>query len=98
MAKFRTGIIQNISGPMGGITFVNSRYGFVMHMKSIPINRVTESRSLSESRLVNTTRLWTNVIPPQHEGWQEFAKGFTRTDKSGNVVPCKAIDIFKIIA
>ena len=97
MAKFKSGILGNISGSMGAAEFVNSRYGQVLRSKTIPIKRNTVPGDFTKSKFRDVNKLWGKITIAQHKGWLEFAKSFTRIDKAGNEVPCRAIDVFKSV-
>jgi hypothetical protein len=97
MAKFKTGIISNISGSTGGTSFSSSRYGNVMRLKPQPINTWSEIKQNAISKNVNVARLWAKCTPAQVEAWTEFAKDFKRIDRSKTEVACRPVDIFRKI-
>ena len=97
MAKARSGIFDKISGSIGGNQFRQTRYGTVIGLNTIPVNRRTSPKQTSNARFSNTSRLWAQVKPSQVEAWNKLADTVIKTDKLGNTYSMRNIDLFKHI-
>ena len=74
MAKFKTGILPNISGSMGGTSFSSTPYGNVMRLKPQPINTWSKIKQNAIGKNVSVAKIWAKCTPAQIEAWTEFAK------------------------
>jgi hypothetical protein len=95
MAKARSGIFNKISGSMDGTHFRQTRYGIVMALNGVPVNRKTSPKLTSTTRFSNASRLWAKVKPADVVAWNRLADTFIKTDKLGNSFPMRGLDLFR---
>lgn len=95
MTKFKPGIVTNLSGTMGGTSFVNNPYTPHLRLKTNPINRWSPAKETSKVHQSKVTRLWGSLTPKQVCGWKQLAAQLTRVNSAGAVVKVRANDLFK---
>jgi hypothetical protein len=97
MAKARSGIFDKVSGTMGGTQIRQTRYGTVLGKRSVPVNRKTSPKQISNARFGDASRLWAEVIPSEVETWNKLADTLITNDKLGNTYSIRGVDLFKKI-
>ena len=95
MAIFRpSSIVGNISGAIGGVTFVvGSRSAIVRHR---PYRSPNHSPSLlaQQSAFANTTRSWVSLTEEQRQAWRALAANTPATNRLGQTSPQSGFVLF----
>lgn len=84
MALFRpSAIVQNISGAVGGVVFVNGRGGPYVSTRGIKREAVTRRQQLARNGLQRAIVRWSEITDAQRLAWSLLAARTPRIDRLG---------------
>lgn len=87
MALFKSQILTQASGSVGGTTFSHSKGGMYMRARSMPVNPNTALQGLARAALTGAVTNWTSVLTPtQRAQWELYAANVPVTNKLGDSV------------
>lgn len=82
--KFKSALITQASGSIGGITFATGIGGMFMRARAIPVNPNTEAQNSVRSVLGALTSFWNTITPNQRNGWNAYAAQVPLPDTFGD--------------
>lgn len=82
--KFKSALITQASGSIGGITFATGIGGMFMRARAIPVNPNTEAQNAVRSALGALTSFWNTLTTNQRNGWNAYAAQVPLPDTFGD--------------
>jgi len=82
--KFKSALVTQASGSIGGITFATGIGGMFMRSRAIPVNPNTTSQNSVRSVFGALTSVWNTLTSPQREAWNAYAAQVPLTDTFGD--------------
>lgn len=87
MALFKSQILTQASGSVGGTTFAHAKGGMYMRARSMPVNPNTALQGLARAALTSAVNAWTSVLTPtQRAAWELYAQNVAVTNRLGDPV------------
>lgn len=87
MALFKSQILTQASGSVGGMTYTRTPSGMVIRAKSMPVNPSTPLQQVSRVAMSTLSTRWvTTLTEEQREGWAFYAAGVARKNKLGDQI------------
>lgn len=87
MALFKSQILTQASGSVGGTTFAHAKGGMYMRARSMPVNPNTPQQGLARAALTAAVGRWSSVLSPtQRAGWDLYAANVAVTNRLGDSV------------
>lgn len=84
---FKSAIVTQVSGSIGGVTAGNGKSNMYMRARSIPVNRRTQTQAAQRGRLAQIAELWTSTLTDaQRAAWQTYASQVPVTNRRGDPV------------
>jgi len=85
MALFKSGIITQGSGSIGGTTLSHNRGGMYMRARTIPVNPDTSFQNVVRAQLANLVNRWANTLTSvQRDAWNTYALNTPLTGPLGD--------------
>lgn len=85
--KFKSQLITQASGSIGGVTFSHNSYGLYTRARSIPVNPLSQYQVAQRNRMANVVELWTATLTEsEREAWRTYAANVAMTDKLGSQI------------
>lgn len=82
--KFKSALVTQISGSIGGLTGSHNKGGMYFRARSIPINANTEYQQEVRNLMSQVTAAWRDVLTPvQRQAWMDYASGSPLLDALG---------------
>ncbi len=83
--RFKSNIVSQASGSIGGSTFSRNRYGMYIRSRSVPVNPNTERQNLVKTAMGTVTQAWiNNITPVQRTGWSNYAAAIALVNTLGD--------------
>lgn len=83
--KFKSQLITQASGSIGGATFARNRGGLYVRARSVPVNPNTNLQSQVRGNFAQAVARWNdNLTPAQRDGWNLYAEQVPLTDSLGD--------------
>lgn len=82
--KFKSAIITQASGSLGGITFATGIGGMFMRARAIPVNPNTAPQNAVRSVLGALSSVWNTLTTPQRNAWNAYAAQVPLLDTFGD--------------
>jgi len=82
--KFKSALITQASGSIGGITFATGIGGMFMRARAIPVNPNTQAQNAVRSSLGALTSVWNTLTSPQRNAWNAYAAQVPLPDTFGD--------------
>lgn len=87
MALFKSQLITQASGSVGGVTFTRTRSGMTLRARSMPVNPATQYQQVVRNAQSIVSQAWqTNLTDLQREAWTNYAAEISRTNKLGDSI------------
>lgn len=87
MALFKSQVLTQASGSVGGLTYTRSSQGMVMRARSIPVQPNTTFQQQVKQSLTNLVTRWTETLTAaQRAAWDLYASNVTVVNKVGDTV------------
>lgn len=85
--KFKSAVLTQVSGSVGGATFAHNRSGLYIRARSIPVNPNTPEQQATRQALAAAATRWTEVLTPaQRAAWNVYATNVNWINPLGDVV------------
>lgn len=85
MALFKSGIITQASGSIGGNTLSHNRGGLYMRARTVPVNPNTPAQAVVRAQLNNLVNRWANILTAvQRDAWDTYALNTPLTGPLGD--------------
>ncbi len=85
MALFKSQLVTQISGSVGGTTYAHNAGGLYMRARSIPVDPNTGYQVQARNALTQLVNAWTSVLTPtQRAGWALYAQNVPVTNALGD--------------
>jgi len=83
--KFKSAVITQASGSIGGTTYSHNAGGMYMRARSIPTNPGTAAQSTVRALMAQLVNIWSNVLVGSHRGsWDIYAANVPLLDAFGD--------------
>lgn len=87
MALFKSQLVTQASGSVGGITFTRTRSGMTLRARSMPVNPNTEYQQRMRSIQSTLAQAWQSTLTDlQRAGWETYAANVPRRNKLGDTI------------
>lgn len=84
MALFKSALVTQASGSVGGLTFAHAAGGLYMRSRAIPVNTNTSQQSIVRGAMTTLIDRWSTVLTDaQRAGWNLFAANTPVTNALG---------------
>lgn len=95
MAIFKSQLVTQASGSVGGLTFTRTRSGMTMRGRSMPVNPDTPAQQVIRGAQSFASNAWMNTLTDlQREGWSNYAAEISRKNKLGDSIRLTGIAMF----
>jgi len=93
--KFKSALITQASGSVGGATFARNQGGLYIRARSVPVNPATPQQVAVRNFLATLTNRWTATLTvPQRSAWAVYAANVPLTGPLGDTRPVSALSMF----
>lgn len=82
--KFKSAIVTEGSGKLGGSVFSRNRYGQYVRPFRMPINPRTNNQEIARAALADGSKAWATIEEANRTAWVEYAKTVSLKDALGN--------------
>ena len=82
--KFKSAILTQASGSVGGLTFATGIGGMFIRSRAIPVNPNTEAQNSVRSALGALTSYWNTLTSAQRNAWNAYAAQVPLADTFGD--------------
>lgn len=87
MALFKSQILTQASGSVGGLTFTRAKGGMVMRARAMPTDPSTPMQVMVRTCLANAVARWNNVLTAyQRNTWNVYAANVATVNRLGDSV------------
>lgn len=87
MALFKSQILTQASGSVGGLTFFHTKGGLAMRARAMPVDPNTTRQVAVRNGLTNAVNVWGNTLTPtQRDGWSTYAANVPLMNKLGDPI------------
>ena len=85
MALIRTGgLVEHISGSIGGITYSHNRFGPYARQRSMPVNPATARQEVVRNLMKNLTSIWiSTLLDIERKQWDAYAAAVVMQNNIG---------------
>lgn len=93
--KFKSQLVTQASGSIGGATFSRNAGGMYIRARSIPVNTNTAQQQAVRNNLAQLASRWGNVLTPaQRFAWETYAQNTPLTDSLGEPRPVSGLAMY----
>lgn len=83
--KFKSEVLTQASGSIGGTTYAHNRGGLYRRARSIPVNPNTAAQQAARNNVTALVAAWAGVLTQlQRDQWENYAANNPVTDKLGD--------------
>lgn len=82
-----SGLVTEMAGSVGGLTFQRGQTGTSARSKPIPVLRRSTYSITARQRLAYLNRLWSQLDPSQRDAWKTFSGTVSWFNRFGDPVP-----------
>jgi len=87
MALFKSQVLTQASGSVGGLTYSHNRGGMYMRARTVPTNPNTPAQQLVRQILADLTNTWQSVLSQaQRDAWNVYASMVTMFNRLGDEI------------
>jgi hypothetical protein len=87
MASFKSQIITQASGSVGGLTYSHNKGGMYMRARSIPTNPATAAQVIARNALASMAGRWSTILTQaQRDAWAVYAANVPIIGKLGDPI------------
>lgn len=87
MALFKSQLVTQASGSIGGATFTRTRSGMVLRARAMPVNPASQyQQAIRSAQSVISTDWQATLTDLQREGWENYAAQVSRKNKLGDTI------------
>ena len=86
MALFKSSVLAQVSGSLGGLTFSRNRGGLYLRTRRIPVNPGTEDQQTVRGYFANLASAWANLTAAQRTAWATYAANVPVTNRMGDQI------------
>lgn len=95
MALFKSQLVTQASGSIGGVTFTRTNSGMVMRARSMPVNPSTALQQAVRNATSLLAGRWSNnLTEEQRENWAVYAANITVKNKLGDSIKLSAMPMY----
>jgi hypothetical protein len=83
--KFKSALLTQASGSVGGSTFTRNRGGMIIRARAIPVNPNSTFQQTVRSTFGNLASRWSDTLTPaQRTAWEQYANAVPYVDALGD--------------
>lgn len=95
MALFKSQVLTQASGSVGGVTYTRTSSGLVMRARSVPVNPNTSLQQPAKTALTNAVAAWNETLSPaQRAAWETYAANVPVTNRLGDSINLSGQNMF----
>jgi len=76
----------NLSGSIGGNTYLRSIYGNLVRRRTTRVGSKTQASALQRGLVANVSALWSTLSQQQRDAWDDYSRGVQRAGRFGQTV------------
>lgn len=84
--KFKSSVLTQASGSVGGLTYAHNRGGMYTRARSIPTNPNTERQQWLRAAFGGRIQAWSMLTDEERAAWKVYAENTPFTDKLGDQI------------
>lgn len=85
MALFKSQVLTQASGSVGGMTYTRTRSGLTIRARSIPVQPVSPARDAVQASMATLSNRWSNILTDaQRSAWSVWAASSPYVNKLGD--------------
>lgn len=93
--KFKSALLTQVSGSVGGATFARNQGGLYIRARSVPTNPASAFQVAVRNNLATLTNRWTQTLTvAQRGGWATYAQNVPLTGPLGDARPIGALAMY----
>lgn len=93
--KFKSAILSQASGSLGGATYSHNRGGMYIRNRSLPTNPNTSFQQAVRNALAQLAQLWgTTLDAAQREGWETYAANVPVINSLGDTINLTGLNMY----
>lgn len=93
--KFKSALVTQASGSVGGITFSRNRYGMYTRAKGLPVNPNSEFQQAVRQIFSGLSSAWNGVLTSnQRSGWEDYASNMVWSDSLGEPIKLSGQSVY----
>lgn len=95
MALFKSQIVTQASGSVGGVTFSRNRSGMYLRARAVPVNPATARQQVMRNATSQLSQMWVSTLTEnQRIGWTNYAANIAFKNKLGDVHHLSGLPMF----
>lgn len=94
MAKYKSQILTQASGSVGGLTFSHGAGGLVLRGRAIPVNTRSTLQSCVRAAVGSMAVLWQNLTVDQRNAWNAYADAVPLVNSMGDPIYVSGLNMF----
>lgn len=92
---FKSGLVTQVSGSIGGMTGSRNRGGSYLRARAIPVNPSTPQQIAVRNAMTTLVGDWqATLTPAQRDGWSDYAANTPVTNALGDEITLSGINMF----
>lgn len=85
MALFKSQVLTQASGSVGGMTYTRTKSGLTLRARAVPVQPVSAARDLVQNNLATLSQQWSNTLTSgDRSGWINWAANSPYVNKLGD--------------
>lgn len=95
MAIFKSQVLTQASGSVGGMTYTRTSSGMTLRARSMPVNPSTSRQQVVRNAMSELTTAWVETLTePQRIGWADYARNVSVRNKLGDAIHLSGISMY----
>lgn len=95
MAIFKSQVLTQASGSVGGMTYTRTSSGMTIRARSMPVNPRTERQQVMRNAFSTLSTAWVETLTEEQRiGWTDYAKNVSVKNKLGDSIHISGIAMF----
>ena len=95
MALFKSQVLTQASGSVGGLTYTRTPSGMVIRARSMPVNPSTNRQQIIRGAVSTLATYWVETMSDsERQGWIDYAANVTRRNKLGDQIHISGLNEF----
>jgi len=87
-------VVTDVSGKLGGQSYMRTANGWMVRNTSYPVQRNSQAQQLQKSRIAEQASAWRNLTEAQKTGWGEASFLFPQVSSVGNTYYLSGFTLF----
>lgn len=92
--KYKSALLTQASGSLGGITFAHNSGGLYTRARSVPVNTNTALQQVVRNAMGSAQSAWKELTDPVRSQWAAYADGTPVTNSLGDSIKLSGLAMF----